>query len=100
MEKENKKGQVKYLKDERARIFKFVEMARKNHPMMIKEEKEIEAEKARVKLEKFNFKKNQRDVLENAKKAKQDAVVNEAQAKKDADATAKAEKKLKDLAMK
>lgn len=37
MEKENKKGQQKYLKEERGRIFKLVEMARKHHPILIKE---------------------------------------------------------------
>lgn len=37
MENENKKGQKKYLKDERARLFKLVELARKHHPMIIKE---------------------------------------------------------------
>jgi len=34
MEKENKKGQVKYLKAERSRIINLVEMARKHHPLI------------------------------------------------------------------
>jgi len=37
MEKENKVGQKKYLKEERSRIFKLVELARKHHPLLIQE---------------------------------------------------------------
>ncbi len=45
MEQENKRCRAKYVKAERARIMRLVELAYNNDPRIRKEREEIEAEK-------------------------------------------------------
>lgn len=83
MEKENKGTQKKYLKEERGRLFKLVELARKHNPLLIKEEADIEAEKQRVKAERSAVRDKQRLMQENTKKLAADKIEAAAQAVKD-----------------
>ena len=83
MEQENKRCRAKYVKAERARIMRLVELAYNNDPRIRKEREEIEAEKQRKKEE-----IRQRKIA--AAKAKTDAIA-EKQAKKEAEEKAKQE---------
>lgn len=100
MEKENKKGQQKYFKLERARLIKFVEMARKHHPMIIKEEAEAGAAKELAKLDKFNEKKRYRELQTKNIRDAEEKIAAEALAKASVEGDAKAEKRMKDIAFK
>ena len=100
MEQENKRKRAKYVRAERARIMRLVELAYNNDPRIRKEREEIEAERQRKKEEVRQRKAEQARVIEEAKQRKIEQREAEEKAKQE-EAKAKADaKKTADLAYK
>mmetsp|Transcript_41792 Transcript_41792/g.55083 ORF Transcript_41792/g.55083 Transcript_41792/m.55083 type:complete len:362 (+) Transcript_41792:301-1386(+) len=100
MEQENKRCRAKYVKAERARILRLVELANDNDPRIRKEREEIEAEKQRKKDEIRARKQAAAQAKTDALKKKEDEKAALARQKQEeAEAAAKA-KKASDIAYK
>ena len=90
MEKENKRSRDKYLKKERARIIKLVELAYKADPRIRRQKEEEEAEKLRKKQEIRDRKEKERKEIEDRDRAIQEAK------QREIDAMLEEEKKVKE----
>ena len=100
MEQENKRCRAKYVKAERARILRLVELAHDNDPRIRKEREEIEAEKQRKRDEIRARKQAAAKVKEDAIRKRQEEREAEERAKQEGIEAAARAKKAADLAYK